>query len=72
MEGHAEHLVWYAAGAKLASIDQLLAEYRQRAEQKYLEPMSVNSVAGKPRTLGADFTGAMVDSRRHFWRDTGG
>jgi len=42
MDGHPGHLVWHAAGAKLASIDQLPAEYRQRAEQEYPERMSAN------------------------------
>ena len=42
MDGHPGHLVWHAAGAKLASIDQLPAEYRQRVEQEYPERMSAN------------------------------
>ena len=35
------HLVWHAAGAKLGSLDNLPADYRQRAESEYPERMSV-------------------------------
>ena len=35
------HLLWHAAGAKLGSIDELPADYRQRAEAEYPERMTV-------------------------------
>jgi hypothetical protein len=36
------HLIWHASGAKLASIEQLPAEYRQRAEAEYPQYLTAN------------------------------
>ena len=46
MDGRAGHLVWRVVGAGFGLIGQLPAEYRQRAEQKYPEPMSADLAAG--------------------------
>lgn len=35
------HLLWHAAGAKLASLDELPADYRQRAEAEYPDRLTV-------------------------------
>ncbi len=34
------HVIWHASGVKLRSIDDLPAEYRDRAEKEYPERMS--------------------------------
>lgn len=36
------HVIWHASGVKLRSIDDLPAEYRDRAEKEYPERMSAN------------------------------
>jgi hypothetical protein len=47
----AGHVVWHASGAKLASIAELPAEYRRRAEQEYPQLMSADP--SKPRDVPA-------------------
>jgi hypothetical protein len=39
------HVVWHASGAKLESIEQLPAEYRQRAEREYPQYMTADPAA---------------------------
>jgi hypothetical protein len=45
----AGHLLWHASGAKLASIDELPAEYRRRAQLEHPELMSADPA--KPRDV---------------------
>lgn len=40
------HVVWHAGGAKLRSIDELPAEYRQRAEKDYPAMLTANPARG--------------------------
>jgi hypothetical protein len=41
MDEHQGHLLWHAAGAKLAGIEALPADYRARAEKEYADRMTV-------------------------------
>ena len=43
------HLVWHAGGAKLNSIDELPAEYRQRAEKEFPALLSANPATAASR-----------------------
>ncbi len=42
MEGQAGHLVWHSTGKKLASIDEVPAEYLQRVAKEYGDVLSAN------------------------------
>jgi hypothetical protein len=53
MDGVPGHLVWHAAGAKLASIEELPQEYRRRAEREYPELMTANP--NRPKDVPSDF-----------------
>ncbi|MEO8444621.1 MAG: DUF1838 family protein [Gammaproteobacteria bacterium] len=45
------HVVWHAGGAKLRSIDELPAEYRQRIEREYPALLSANPAKAAERAV---------------------